>query len=83
MKKMKTYEALHRYLIDKGVRRDSIRVNLMPKDNTYCIHNIGNEVEVFYSERGLKIDLRIFNTDKEAIEFFKELVLSDESVFNK
>jgi hypothetical protein len=78
---MKKYEALYNELISKGVRKDAIRINLIPMDNTYCILNYGNEVEVFYSERGVKFDLKPFSSDDEAIDYFRTWVLSDESVF--
>ena len=78
---MEIYEALFNELTKKGVRRDAIRINLSPTDNTYCILNYGEEIEVFYSERSTKFDLKTFTSDIDAIKYFTELVLSNESVF--
>lgn len=63
------------------IRMGQVRINEAPQDCCFCILNFGNEIECFYSERGAKFDLRSFTSQLEAITYFKEWVLSNETLY--
>ena len=68
-------EKLGPWLIENGFRETSfsIGVNL---DERYCIlFNYSNmKYEVFYSERGNKTNLMKFENEKDAAQYFKDLI---------
>lgn len=78
---MSAYEKLRQTLDEKGVALNAVRINETPSDNTYCILNYGDEIEIFYFERGIKFDLRTFKVEDEAIGQFEEWVLAQQHVY--
>jgi len=42
--------------------------------------NYGNEIECFYFERGIKFEVKSFASQTESIEYFKQWVLSNETL---
>ena len=72
---MSNYKSLEIELENLGVDLNCIRINQTPLDSTFCILNYGDEVEVFFFERGIKFDLEAFDSNAEAIEYFKKMIL--------
>lgn len=64
-----------------GIRMGQIRINETPQDCCFCILNYGDEIECFYFERGGKFDLVSFASQPEAIEHFKNWVLSNKTLY--
>lgn len=77
---MNRYAIAAHELANAGVRASAIRINETPNDNTYCILNYGDSIECFYFERGAKHELHSFQSDVEAIAYFKEWVLSNPTI---
>ncbi len=80
---MGIYTDLQDRLKAKGIIARSYTINDDPIDNTYCIQDTGYDIQVFYSERGLKLDLKEFKKSESAIEYFENWVATDPTVFKK
>ncbi|MFX8755012.1 hypothetical protein ABTM47_19710, partial [Acinetobacter baumannii] len=52
------------------------------KNDVYVIEKINNQWYVYYSERGKKNSLRIFELESEACDFFLDYILEDSSAIN-
>ncbi|MFT6310932.1 MAG: hypothetical protein ACJAQS_001298 [Porticoccus sp.] len=78
---MGIYTELSGRLKAKGVIDSSYSINDSPNDNTYCIQDTGYDIQVFYSERGLKLDAKEFTSSKAAIEYFESWIIKDPTVF--
>lgn len=48
----------------------------------FCINSTGKGWEVYYSEHGEKTNLRTFNTESEACEYFYKYITSDRVVMS-
>ena len=80
---MSKYKSLEIELENLGVDLSCIRINQTPLDSTFCILNYGNEIEVFFFERGIKFDLETFDSNDEAIKHFKDMILPVPFVYKK
>jgi hypothetical protein len=68
-------------LIEKGISPRAIAINKTPRDNQYCIQWDGESAEVFYFEKGIKMDLLTFKEKDSAIRHFMAVVLADRSAY--
>jgi hypothetical protein len=78
-----TFTDLENRLIDKGIRPRAIAINRTPLDNQYCIQWDGESAEVFYFERGIKMDLETFKDKAQAMQHFMAMVLADKSAYSR
>ena len=78
---MGIYTDLSNRLEAKGIVARSFTINDYPSDNTYCIQDTGSTIQVFYSERGLKLDVKEFKNSEAAIEYFETWIVKDPTVF--
>ena len=78
---MGIYTDLSDRLKAKGIIVSSYVINDYPTDNTYYIQNSGSGIQVFYSERGLKLDIKEFKSSKAAIKYFESWIIKDPTVF--
>lgn len=69
--------ALKKYLAKKKVYKDIIGIDELPMFEGYCIYDVRSEIEVFYYERGQKMNNKSFQDINEAISYFKNWVLTD------
>ena len=48
-------------------------------DDAYCLHydNKGKVWEVYYTERGMKIELQYFRTEEEACDYFYKYLIDE------
>ena len=69
--------ALKKYLVQKKVYKDIIGIDELPMLEGYCIYDAQSDIEVFYYERGQKMNNKSFQDINEAISYFKNLVLTD------
>tara|TARA_Y100000034_G_scaffold16695_1_gene17998 strand:+ start:1187 stop:1429 length:243 start_codon:yes stop_codon:yes gene_type:complete len=69
--------ALKKYLVQKKVYKSIIGIDELPMLEGYCIYDAQSEIEVFYYERGQKMNNQSFQDINEAISYFKNLVLTD------
>jgi hypothetical protein len=61
-------------LIKEGIRADSYHLEGGLPNESFTLNKNGNQWEVYYSERGNKTDLRVFESEEEACEYlYKEL----------
>ena len=44
----------------------------------YCLNKVKDFWEVYYSERGKKIELKLFNNEEEACEYFYKILKEDQ-----
>ena len=77
----KKYTELENFLISKDIRASAYNINEIGDDCSYNILDDGNIVEVFYFERGVKQSWKTFDSDDLAIEYFKQLILSNQTMF--
>jgi hypothetical protein len=77
-----TFTDLENALLQKGIRPRAIAINRTPLDNQYCIRWDGQSADVFYFERGLKMDHATFADKAPAIRHFMSMVLSDRSAYS-
>lgn len=72
------YSDLAQQLGAAGIDLRSIRINSTPSDSTFCILDYGDgQIEVFFFERGQKFELHRFTQPEDAIQHFKQQVLSN------
>ncbi|QPB83673.1 hypothetical protein CWC22_011995 [Pseudoalteromonas rubra] len=69
--------ALKKYLVQKKVYKSIVGIDELPMLEGYCIYDAQSEIEVFYYERGQKMNHKSFQDINEAISYFKNLVLTD------
>lgn len=80
-REMGIYSDLAECLEAKGILKRAYAINEIPDDNTYCIQDSGKTIEVFYLERGIKLDLKSFRCSQKAIEYFELWIQEDPTVF--
>ena len=76
-----TFSELEKLMIARGIRRDILAINEIPRDGQYCIQFDGDTTEVFRSERGIKMDLATFTDISAAMTHYQSLVFGDQSAF--
>lgn len=71
---------LEKKLREKGIPQDAYMLSRGFPNEKFCFSNEGNTWEVYYSERGMKTNLKKFNTEEDACEYFYNQLLK---VFRK
>ncbi|MDP3673310.1 MAG: hypothetical protein WA191_18145 [Telluria sp.] len=67
--------------LEKNLRKlkiplDAYTLLSKPRDETLCIQKRDNEWTVFYSERGLETERKIFLSEDDACEYFLQRIVS-------
>ena len=62
-------------LIWENIRPDLYSLNGGFPNEAYCIDNLGDAWEVYYSERGSKMGLKKFNDESDACEYLYKLLI--------
>lgn len=65
-----TKNELKQRLINESIRNDAYSLEGGLPNEAYCLNQNGNIWEVYYSERGQKTRLTIFQTENEACDYF-------------
>jgi len=68
-------KGLESRLISENIRKDIYSLNGGFPNEAYCISQNNREWEVYYSERGNKSGLRIFQSEEEACQYFYDLLI--------
>jgi len=78
-----TVNALLRLLKEKGAHPDAVSVGLgVPQaDEVYCLVKDGACWEVYYAERGQKVDLEVFESEDKACDYLYDVLKLDSSVW--
>jgi hypothetical protein len=62
-----------RKMLDSGnVPKDTYSLEGGLPNEAYCLNRNGNQWEVYYSERGQKSGLKLFETENEACDYFNK-----------
>lgn len=69
-----TKKDLEVILLEKKIRKDSYSLSGGLPNEAYCIHENDFGWEVYYSERGNKTGLKIFQNENEACSYFCDLI---------
>lgn len=73
-----TFEELERRLFAEGVSPHAFGLPSGPtKEEAYCIEKTDDGWAVFYREKGIHRDEKIFKTESEAADYFLDQVLKD------
>ncbi|PEZ82338.1 hypothetical protein [Bacillus sp. AFS017274] len=67
-------DELHQLLINANVPKDLYNLNGGLPNEVFCLNKEGNW-EVYYSERSVKSQLKKFDSEDEACEFFYKTIL--------
>lgn len=73
-------EKLKQKLIELGVRQDFYSFDGGLPNEAFCICKTPTGFEVYYNERGNKSDLKIFNSEEGACDYFLHYITSDSVV---
>ena len=69
---------IEKKLREEGVRVDSYSLNGGLPNEAYCLNRTESGREVYYSERGNKMGLKVFDNESDACDYlFKLLVKKD------
>ncbi|WP_226681963.1 hypothetical protein [Sutcliffiella horikoshii] len=68
-------QELEKTLINANVPNDLYNLNGGLPNEAFCLNRNQNLWEVYYSERGVKSQLKKFNTEEEACDYFYQTVL--------
>ena len=68
-------------LVRAGIRDDAYELTGGLPPERFCIQEVTNGWEVYYSERGVKSHLKVFPSEREAADYFLRFVLSDPSAY--
>ncbi|MEC3907482.1 hypothetical protein VOI54_10665 [Tamlana sp. 2201CG12-4] len=79
---IKDIDALKERLNDLGVRESDYVLGFFWDDKFSIIKNEQNKWEVFFSERGNKNDLQVFDTEYEACEYFFNYITGFDFIMN-
>ena len=71
--------ALAEKLKSSEYREDAYSIDTLSNTEAYCIYDSQSEVEVFYYEKGIKTDLRVFSGMDEAIEHYLQCLARDKA----
>lgn len=74
---------LVRLLEEKGAHPDAVSVGVgVPQaDEMYCLVKDGTRWEVYYAERGQKVDLEVFESEEDACTYLYDILKLDSSVW--
>ena len=62
-------------LIEKSIRKDSYYLEGGLPNEAYCLNKNRNIWEVYYSERGIKNGLKVFDNESDACKFLYSLLV--------
>ena len=70
-------------LKEKGAYPNAVSVGIgVPQaDEVYCLVNDGKRWEVYYAERGEKLDLEVFESEDDACTYLYDILRLDSSVW--
>ncbi|AEH46502.1 MULTISPECIES: hypothetical protein [Anoxybacillaceae] len=68
-------DELHQLLLDLDVPKDLYSLKGGLPNEALCLNKEGSVWEVYYSERGVKSQLKIFKSEEEACEYFYKTIL--------
>ena len=68
-------DELNQLLINANVPKDLYNLNGGLPNEAFCLNKDNNIWEVYYSERGMKSELKKFNSEEEACNYFYKIVL--------
>lgn len=68
---------LEQKLKELSVRKDSYSLYGGFPNEAYCVSQFENTWEVYYSERGLKTNMKIFSDEASACEYFFHLLIKN------
>lgn len=71
-----TTKELLKNLIDGNIPDDAYSLAGGLPNEKLCLNSNLNYWEVYYSERGIKTGLQIFNSESEACDYFYSLILT-------
>ena len=77
-----TIKELSIQLEKQGIRKDAYSLTGGLPSEAYCLNPQRNYWEVYYSERGQKSGLQVFDSEKAACRAFMDLIMSDESIMD-
>jgi hypothetical protein len=66
---------LEKRLREKGIPQDAYVLSECFLNEVFCLSNKGDDWEVYYSERGIKTQLKKFDTESAACEYFYNQLL--------
>jgi hypothetical protein len=66
---------LEQRLVNSNVPKDQYCLTGGLPNEAYCLNNEGDEWEVYYSERGVKSQLKTFESEDDACDYFYRLLL--------
>ena len=72
-----TLKTLGNVLESQGIRPDAYCLTGGSPNESYCIDRDGDDWLVYYSERGLRSDLRRFGTESDACSHLQALLRGD------
>jgi hypothetical protein len=64
------------------VRKDAYSLDGGLHSEAYCLNHQAGCWEIYYSERGQKSGLQVFNSENDACQEFLNLIVHDKSIFN-
>lgn len=65
---------LKQRLRQEKIRADAYNLNGGLPNEAYCLNENGNKWEIYYSERGNKSGLKIFDNENDACQHFYQLI---------
>lgn len=77
-----TREELKQKLTEIGVKESFYSFKGGLPSEEFCLNKVGDDWEVYYSERGQKSQHKKFNTESEACEHFLHFITSDSVVMD-
>ena len=66
---------LQKRLISENIRQDMYSLKGGFPNEAYCLAEVNGKWEVYYSERGNKNGLKIFEDEKEACQYFYDWMI--------
>jgi len=78
-----TEDSLIRLLREKGASPNAVSIGIgVPQvDEMYCLVKDGKRWEVYYAERGEKVDLKVFESKDHACTYLYDILRLDSSVW--
>ena len=70
-------DELQNILNQKGINKDSFCLDGGNPTEKYVLSQESSHWSVYYSERGLRTEEKIFSTEEEACEYFLSIILED------
>lgn len=78
---MGKYGQIRATLRQLGVRQSSYTLGQAPRDEGYCLIQEDDTYHVFYAERGVRIQERVFSSLNDASEEFLTRIKKDVTVY--